>query len=213
MATEEEEFEALSKKLDAPTIHIKKRETLKPKVILIGHKKRQGKDTFAEYLKKHLETFEVPTAQLSFAQPMKEIVAETLDIDMPILNSLKNSNSYYRAILQKFGSGLMKKHFGDTVWRDLAIKEIEELGKDGYGCVIISDFRFPCEYIEGATTINIKRDCGNGDTHISETALDGYKYDYTVKNTGSLSLLDDTALHLAHSIALGQIAVQAEDSK
>ncbi len=184
-----------------------------PKVILIGHKKRQGKDTFAGYLQKHLEKFDVPTVQTSFAWPMKKIVAEALDVDMETLDSMKNCNSYYRSMLQNFGSGHMKQYFGDTVWRDLAMKEIEALGEDGFKCVIISDFRFPCEYIDGATTINVNRDGGNGDSHISETALDGYEYDYTVDNSGSLSWLDDMALHFAHSIALGQFSVQQEDAK
>lgn len=213
MATEDEEFEALSKKLDAPTIDISKRKTLKTKVILIGHKKRQGKDTFAELLVNHLNHLDVKTTQLSFAYPMKKIIAEALGIEIEILEHLKNTNDYYREMLQKFGSGLMKKHFGDTVWRDLAINQISELEKEGYGCVIISDFRFPCEYIEGATTINIKRDGGNADAHISETALDNHEYDYTIDNTGSLTFLDDKAHNFAYLIALGGIALQKEDGE
>lgn len=170
------------------------------KVILVGHKKRQGKDTFAEYLIYQLDGKGIRAEQLSFANPMKAIMAESLGVDMETLDAMKNGSEHYRSVLQRFGSGLMKKHFGDTVWRDMAVKEFEKLERDGVDCVIISDFRFPCEYIEGATTINVIRNNECTGTHISETALDGYKYDYTIENTGSLSDLDNMADNMADII-------------
>lgn len=203
MATEDEEFEALSKKLDAPTIHITKRKTSNMKIILIGHKKRQGKDTFAKYLEQYLVKNGVMPKHLSFAHPMKKIIAEALDVDMETLNSMKNGSLHYRLMLQKFGSGLMKKYFGDTVWRDLAIQEIREFEKAGFDCVIVSDFRFPCEYIDGAVTINIDMDGGNGDTHISETALDGYSYDFKIKNNETIKELEAKAEAMAIMITDG----------
>lgn len=203
MRSAEEEFEALSNKLGAETIDITKREEAGMKIILIGHKKRQGKDAFSQSLKKYLDVRDIKTAHLSFAYPMKKIIAEAVGVNMTTLDHMKNGSDHYRAMLQKFGSGLMKQYFGDTVWRDLALKEIDKLEKDGFDCVIISDFRFPCEYIDGALTINIDRDGGNGDAHISETALDGFEYKVIVENKGTLEELDAKAKSIAENVSKG----------
>lgn len=169
-------------------------------IILIGHKKRQGKDTFSDMLKKHLQDNGLQVAQLSFADPMKDIMAEALGVSRNTLDAMKNGCDYHRQILQRFGSGLMKNHFGDTVWRDIAIKKIEREKFYGCDCVIIPDFRFPCEYIDGAITVNVKRDDAIGDEHISETALDGYNYDFTINNTGTLKALENMAENFAKQI-------------
>lgn len=162
-------------------------------VIQIGHKKRQGKDTFAEFLTEHAESRGLKVGTLSFATALKEIMADTLGISIETLNILKNDSEHYRAVLQRFGSGKIKEYFGDTVWRDITAKQVEALREEGYDLVIIPDFRFSYELIDGAITYNVVRDRSYKGDHISETALDDYPYDTIIHNTGTLEELSRMA--------------------
>jgi len=97
-------------------------------IILIGHKKRQGKDTFANMLA-DLTGGKI----IRFADPMKQIIADTFSITLEELEKLKNDEQFlmhvchhqtYRDILQRFGSEAMKKQFGSDVWADLAVDSV-----------------------------------------------------------------------------------------
>lgn len=166
---------------------------LKMKIVLIGHKKRQGKDTFAKMLSEEAKRQNVAAEVLSFANPLKEIVADMLNVSTETLETMKNESPRYRELLQRFGSGKMKEFFGLDVWRKMVEKEIEELALNGVKLVIIPDFRFPTEYINTAVSINVVRDESECDPHISETALDGFNYQIVVHNTGTLQDLEDAA--------------------
>jgi hypothetical protein len=180
-------------------------------VILIGHKMRQGKDTFARMLAE-LTGGEV----MSFADPMKQIIADTFGMTLGELEEAKNDahpqlvhfkppfHSYlqtYRDILQRFGTEAMKKQFGDDVWARLAVDRALWSKSD---IVIFSDLRFYPEYLLfkqsekfRVVTVNIRRgDTGSND-HSSETSLDDFDYDFVIDNNGSLENLSDRAFTLA----------------
>lgn len=171
------------------------------KFILIGHKKRQGKDTFAKLLKKHLED----AAILSFAYPMKEIVADMKGLELYEYENLKNLNEKVRIELQRFGSNKMKEYFGDDVWAKLLVSEANKRPEK---YIIVSDFRFPIEHIEGSLTIRVTRDnidLDNASEHISETALNGFEFDINITNNDGLYELDQKAFYMAEDIINGEV--------
>jgi len=173
-------------------------------IVLIGHKKRQGKDTFAQLLIEELAFRGVNTKKFAFADAMKDIVADMFDIDRNTLDYYKNKSESivfdskttdFRKILQRFGSGKMKELFGKTVWVDVVRKQFD---KDSVN--IVTDFRFPEEYIKGAFTIKVDRGIKDNDEHISEKALDDFNFDYVVDNSGSLEDLRKEAKKVADLI-------------
>lgn len=181
------------------------------KIILINGKKRAGKDTLAKFLSYYLPDCEIT----HFAKPMKEIVAEMLNMPIDDLEVLKNveepigvydkdRNEFIaytdiRKILQVFGSGKMKEYFGKDVWAKLLYSTLPD--KE---FIIVPDFRFPEEYRpcddDNIITIRIKAPWTKDDNHISENALADFKFDYDIINAGSLDDLNDKAKWLAKVI-------------
>lgn len=174
-------------------------------IILIGHKKRMGKDTFASMLAKL-----IGGKIIRFADPMKQIIADTFNIPIIHLEDWKNEGDElmhttgypqtYRDILQRFGSEAMKKQFGEEIWADLATERIWDAAKTN-DVIIVPDFRFTpeLESIRWAfhnkntkiVTINIIRPgIETDDKHASETSLDSYKYDHVINNNGQVTDLE-----------------------
>lgn len=189
-------------------------------IFLIGHKKRMGKDTFASMLA------ELTGGKIiRFADPMKQIIADTFNIPLVHLEDWKNegdelvhANGYaqtYRDILQRFGTDAMKKQFGAEIWADLATEIVWEAAETN-DVIIIPDFRFMPEYesIRRAfhnaetviRTVNItRRGIETQDTHSSETELDDFTYDIKVKNNSDLNSLQRAAESFASAIKKGQL--------
>jgi hypothetical protein len=183
-------------------------------VILIGHKMRQGKDTFARMLAE-LTGGDV----MSFADPMKQIISDTFGMTLGELEEAKNDLSSrlwhhrpnpvfpqtYRDILQRFGTEAMKKQFGDDVWARLAVDRALWSKSD---VVIFSDLRFYPEYLLfkqsekfRVVTVNIRRGDTLSHDHSSETSLDDFDYDFVIGNYGSLEDLREPARALAESLS------------
>jgi hypothetical protein len=170
-------------------------------LILVNGKKRSGKDFFAQTLKNELAKVGKTAEIMSFAGPLKEIIAETFDITLQELDDYKNDatpvgtiqrkmsgTDYnaltdFRLILQKFGTEAMKKWFGEEVWVKLLA---ERAYKSTADFIIVPDFRFLSEEIDGAITVKIRNaDFDNaGDLHRSETELDNFEFMYAFDNTG-----------------------------
>lgn len=184
---------------------------------MIGHKKRQGKATLAKMLADR-----TGGEIVHFAGPLKQIIADTFGMTLGELEHAKD-NPYehyiqhsgwaeawkdgvefplgdrhsYRFILQRFGA-VMKKHMGENVWANMAIKRINSVGQS---VIIMPDMRFVIEYLvicryfrrEDVVTVKVSRNCDNigEDNHASETALDNFAFDYTISNDGTL---DDLSL-------------------
>ena len=169
-------------------------------LILVNGKKRSGKDYFAQMLKIELEKIGKTAEIMSFAGPIKEIIAETLDISLQELDDWKNearslgiSHSKmdghefqkitdFRLILQKFGTEAMKKFFGEDVWVRLLAERAYHSSAD---FVIVPDFRFFTECDPAAITVKIKNANfdNSKDQHRSETELDNFTFMYTFDNT------------------------------
>jgi hypothetical protein len=130
------------------------------KLIMLSGKKRSGKDTSAILMKQLDPSIKL----LAFATPLKQIMAATFNIPMPILEEWKNDGfvcmhgipmenqenadfqmQTYREILQNFGTEAMKPVFGNEVWSMLAVKRIKELFQYT-DTVVVTDWRFEVEY-------------------------------------------------------------------
>lgn len=169
-------------------------------LILVNGKKRSGKDFFAQTLKAEFEKLGKTAEVMSFAEPLKDIIAETFDITHKQLDDWKNLAepvgtirqkmsgvdytvlTDFRLILQKFGTEAMKRFFGEDVWVKLLA---ERAYKSTADFIIVPDFRFLSEDIPGAITVKIKNaNFDNaGDLHRSETELDSFAFMYTFDNT------------------------------
>jgi hypothetical protein len=180
------------------------------KLIMLAGRKRSGKDTSGKLIKQ----LDPRAKLLSFAAPMKQIIATTLDIDLNDLEDWKN-NEYvlmhgippenqdntsfrlqtYRSILQNFGSEAMKPVFGDDVWSSVSTKYISNMF-EFTDTVIITDFRFKAEYEYLSEyyrdtditilTVKIERPgLLQEDLHISERDLDDWDFMYSINNDGT----------------------------
>ncbi len=170
------------------------------KLILISGYKRSGKDFIATHLKKVIGG---NTKVMSFATPIKEILATTLGITLDELDDYKNdSNDIYvndhptntswaskltdfRTIMQKFGTEAMQKEFGEDVWIEQMVRNLPPFFANGV--VIIPDWRFKREYERLAIDydiITVRVDGGVATSdHISETELLDFNFDYRIDNT------------------------------
>lgn len=178
--------------------------------ILINGKKRSGKDFSATKLKEKLEENGYSVQILSFAGPLKQMVAELFGITSDDLDLFKNEPEKYkvkiinsddgilmaheldlRLILQILGTDVLKKYFGDGVWVDLMNKEIAKSTSD---FILIPDFRFICEHLDDSITIKIRNDeidKNFTDTHKSENELNEFVFDYELDNTNYRDIEDD----------------------
>lgn len=167
------------------------------KVILISGKKRVGKNFFAELLKEEIEKKNKKVEILAFATPIKEIFCELFEIPQNLFEDLKNDESYkihffnkeynFRQLLQKFGTDIMQKKFGELVWVQQFIKRAISLNVD---FVIVPDFRFLHEDIGDFRIKIINNAVKNVDLHRSETEVDLLPFDYLVDNTNYKSKKD-----------------------
>jgi hypothetical protein len=167
------------------------------KVIMINGLKRSGKDFSADILVQKLEKKVQRVGRYSFADPIKEMLSSMLGISVKEFDDMKNNWYWmefgehtlsFRKLIQTFGNDIMKKYFGETVWTQMAIDELNFVNKD---IMVIPDFRFLIEYEElkrhfDVITLKIQDtelEKSSTDPHESETELRDFKFDYVVDNT------------------------------
>lgn len=129
-------------------------------LVMLHGKKRSGKGTMTLAMKKHL----VKAKIISFATPLKHILATTFGMPVAIMDEFKNANSTlmhgipneavidggdfrmqtYRETYQLLGDGV-KDVFGHDVFAHLACKQIEQIF-DICDYIIIDDLRLESEY-------------------------------------------------------------------
>ena len=93
-----------------------------------------------------------------------------------------------REFMQFLGTDVMRKMY-EPVWVQSCLNKIK---REQSSLAIIADVRFPNEVdaVTGAGGVVVRLDRGErGDSHPSETALDNYKFDYNIDNTGSVDAL------------------------
>lgn len=181
-------------------------------VFLINGKKRAGKDYVANILKAQMEKRGYKVAVVSFADPLKKVVAGTFGITLEELDEYKNNPQEYpimipdgertfrqidfRYILQMFGTEGAKPVFGDDIWARLARDFCEEQFQNGIDIIIIPDFRFKVEFLIFDETRFLEDDIDvktiyisnisipvNSDSHASETELDTFSFDIRMDNS------------------------------
>lgn len=180
------------------------------KIVLINGKKRHGKDHLARMLQSRLKALDQKVDIMSFADPIKSIMAKTFDISRNQLEQFKNNPDrfllYYmhknkridgtfdsekikevdfRKILQTFGTEAMKESFGDDVWVNLLKTRAERSDAD---FIVVPDFRFLTEEISQCTIKIINDDIQSNDTHASENELNDFNFSYIIDNTGKPDL-------------------------
>lgn len=105
-----------------------------------------------------------------------------------------------RDIMQVFGTDIMRRMFSDRIWVDALFRAIE---RDNPAVALIPDMRFPSEFVplyeRGARIIRLMRDVSRGDSHLSETALDGWEWE---KYSRVLVISHDATIDAARAIAL-----------
>lgn len=190
---------------------------MKKTIILIAGKKRSGKNYTAEMLQNIMLRKNISCETLSFAEPLKDIVAKTFLITQSELEDYKNNPERYkvlvrdtvedtskeltdfRQVLNDLGTPIMKHYFGDNVWVNLTENKIK---KSQSKVIIISDFRFPVEHLKlkdtKVVTIKVNREGLEHSDLISENSLNDFKFDYYIDN--NVLGYSDLIIQLEHII-------------
>ena len=160
---------------------------------------QSGKDTVAQLL-----CLNNGYKRRSFAQPMRDALlllnpivkcgdrVMHLDeaVDMHDWEWAKR-NTDARRLLQVFGTEVGRGMFGENVWVDMAMRDLNYDDK-----IVISDVRFPNEAhaikkLGGSVWRINRRELGAVNRHSSEHAMDNYMFDHVIYNDGTLDDMVD----------------------
>ena len=180
------------------------------RVICISGKAQHGKDTTAGYLKDVLEERGNRVLIAHYGDLVKYICKTFFEWD-------GNKDETGRNLLQYVGTDVVRTQDPDYWVR--FIGSILRLFRNEWDYVLIPDCRFPneIEYIrqieQDITHIRIVRNdpywtsplTKEQQNHPSETALDGYRYDYIVYNDSDLEQLEIKIRRLASILMLGVV--------
>jgi len=161
------------------------------KIILISGKARNGKTTTAKLLKTKLE-----------AKGNKILIAAYGDLVKFVcekyFGTTEEKNEHNRTIWQRVGTDIVREQ-NPNYWVDFVIDMIS-MFEDKWDYVIIDDNRFPNELERwiGWDTITLRVNRLNfqspltleQQSHISETALDNYEFDYVINSESGLDKLE-----------------------
>lgn len=108
-----------------------------------------------------------------------------------------------RQLLQRLGVAV-RTYIDPDAWATTALRKI---AKDGDGKYVITDVRFQNEAAAirslGGILVNIVRPgVGPVNDHISESDLDGYSFDHTLLNDGSVELLHEKIRRIVRDYAV-----------
>lgn len=162
-----------------------------------------GKDTAAEVLLKHRfnvvvggNIIDESFTKMSLADPLKKAAKEIG------WNGSKTDEYWGRPFLQKLGTEAIKPVFGEDFWVRLLYKRIQESRLHN---IVVPDVRFLIEEKGlknwGAILIRINRPgYGPKNNHPSENEVDKIKPDFTIKNDGTISELQDKLFKIVSRI-------------
>lgn len=161
-------------------------------ILLIAGKKGSGKDYIANFIAEKLNPDCVDI--FKFADVLKEHITDVTGHSREQIDKLKDDSEYkikiagknltMREILQQFGDKL-RKNFGNDIFINAMIRKIDASDKD---MILVPDFRLPLECYKLKTynmsnnenvvkTLLIQSDMKNDDEHITENALNDFKFD------------------------------------
>lgn len=189
----------VAKALGMPILYLKDGQLI-PRVSVVGLSgwARAGKDTVADYL-----VTNYGYRKMSFADPMKEALVKLNPmihvgnnlvylgsvIDKIGWEDLKGLSPEIRPLLQRFGTEVGREMFGENFWVDYALDSVPNGSK-----IVFADVRFPNEADAiknlGGNVVRIEREgFGPANDHISEHALDEYKFDEKIYNNEGIEEL------------------------
>jgi cytidylate kinase len=161
---------------------------------------QSGKDTVAELL-----CLNFGYNRLSFATPMRSALyrlnpqvngyrlAEM--VDSHGWEYVKAQHNEARRLLQVFGTEIGREMFGKNFWVDQAFKQVTQ------DAIVFTDVRFPNEaqaiVDKGGQVWRVQREGHKPvNAHVSETAMDNWRFDDLILNTGSLDELELQVIEL-----------------
>ena len=157
------------------------------RILLVGGYLQSGKDLAANYICKKYG-FE----RFAFADSLKDEVSEKFGIDRQSLDtgegkaSLHDNGETVRDLLIRYSNE--KRKDDEAYWIKKVIQQIESKPSNQ---VVISDFRYPCEYHfckeyfskAVISTMKVCRYPYPKRTDLSETSLETFAFDYYINNT------------------------------
>lgn len=163
------------------------------KIILISAKATSGKDSVAEILKRLMDKDNKKVLVTHYADLLKYICKTFFGWD-----GVKDEKA--RSLLQRVGTDTIRKQNPDY-WVEF-ISEFLKMFPNEWDAVIIPDCRFPNEItqmlLDGWDVFTVRVNRLNyisplteeQQNHISETALDGYQFDYYIDSESGLDKLE-----------------------
>jgi hypothetical protein len=172
-------------------------------VILLSGKAEAGKDTFFEMTAQRYAKGIIK--RIAFADALKCIAFE--------MGWDGHKDVAGRRLLQDLGE--IGRRYRTDLWVDKTIETLQAYSRDA-DIVCFTDCRYPnelagiksCEAIDASSTVvtvRIERPghvIAANQNHISETALDGYAFDYTIINDGTLEDYREKVLETVSMIIL-----------
>lgn len=191
----------VAKALGLPLMILKEGQ-LVPRVEVIGLSgyARSGKDTAADYLVEQKgyvkKSFATPIKQaMEILNPIVDVGGHFVQLASVVHTSgwegVKDMSDDARRLLQVFGTEVGREMFGQNFWVDYAVNNIEDGAR-----VVFADVRFPNEADAiralGGHVARVERPGIEAvNSHVSEHALDGYKFDTVVANDGTIADLHE----------------------
>ena len=173
-------------------------------LIGISGKMGSGKNTVASMLCDIDDMFE----QKAYGYKLKQVCSLLTGIPVEKFEDQKFKietlssqwgNLTVRELLQKVGTECMRYNLHPDTWVNALFADYTPESK-----WIITDVRFPNEYKaikdRGGIVVRVGKPSIKCDEHISETALDGYKFDYKIYNEGDFNDLYDQVKELYEKI-------------
>jgi hypothetical protein len=181
-------------------------------VIIVGYKKRVGKDEFYRITKESFSSLNVH--RVAFADDLKEEIYERLlKEDGHQISVLDNpeTKSLLRPFMQWYGTEYRRNAIlgGDPdYWIKKVLNKINTIQKqDPDSIIVITDGRYPNEHNAvkelGGVSVKISRSSvfDPQDQHSSETALDKYEgFDFHLENEGSLDEYKEKVIKLINQL-------------
>ena len=138
-----------------------------------------GKDTFAKFMIEAQPTFKI----LKYADPLKDMLAFVLGVSREHMDDPVEKVKY-RGSMQRLGTEVFREQVDPDWWVLSTYRKVLEETRRGRRVFLIPDTRFPNEIQFWHTKMNImclpvrieREDHEPPNKHISETALDNYKF-------------------------------------
>jgi hypothetical protein len=178
------------------------------KVILLSSKARHGKDSTATILKKLLESDDKKVLVCHYADLLKYICKTFFGWN-------GNKDDQGRSILQQVGTDTIRKQ-NPNYWVNF-ISGFLKMFPDKWDYVIVADCRFPNEItqmkLDGWDVMTVRVNRLNyvsplteeQQNHPSETALDGYQFDYYIDSESGLDNLTIEVAKLHNYIKMREV--------